>query len=330
LKRTARVVAVLIIIGTLASLGREVAVAAEVEHDKESLIKGRPDQQQTAMANLAKGDKKAAVALCDVIENEKDTGAKSRAAYALEANLKNPANQDDDTLSRLEQMVSSPDQQVVRLSASSIMQFKKNPRARTILRKLAKEHPDQQVRANALGAFMVNIDGDRSEIPFVESFLNDKAEYVRVWAAGYLGTLGDKKGLELCRDVLSREPKDDKVRALQMRAAIAAGRIGDPSLIPVLRKVGGSNEYGIAKSEALTAIKDIELQAAPSETEKIAYMKDAIGRVESARWAAQHLMADGSAEAVELLKATAADKSSAGKYEAQRAVAAIEARQAPK
>jgi HEAT repeat protein len=309
---------------SLSGVVRLSAATVDVEREKETLIKGRPDEQQRAMANLAKGDNKATAVLCDVIENEKDATAKARAATALDENLKTATNRNEETLTRLERMTQSSDEKVVRLSASSVMHFKDSSRARKILRTLAKEHPDQQVRAHALGAFMVNIDGDKSEIPFVESFLQDKSEYVRVWAAGYLGALGSKSGLALCRDVLSREPLDDKIRALQMRAAIAAGRIGDPSLIPALKKVGASQDYGIAKWEALVAIKAIELKATSDKTERMQYLKTALSQTVYAQWAVQQLMAQGDSDALEILRWAAKSKGLAGMYEAQRAVAVME------
>ena len=298
------------------------AARVDVQKEKEFLVKGYPPEQNAAMVKLVGAGKEGAVALCDVLETEKDAGAKSRAAEALQENLKN-GSVDDAMMDRLERMTQSTG--IAGLSSMAVMQLKGNTRARAILRKAAQKQQNDQVRAQILGALMVNIDGDKSEAPFVAEFLKDKSENVQVSAAGYLGALGDPQGAAMCKAILERKPTDDATRMLQMRAAIAAGRIGDPKLIPVLQKVASSKDYGLAQWQARTAVKDIELKGLASASEKLEYLKKALAANGSARWAVQQLMAMGTPNAHDILKWAAKEKNLAGAEEADQALAAIEA-----
>lgn len=76
-----------------------------------------------------------------------------------------------------------------------------------------------------------------------------------------MGYLGDKSGAALCKEILEREP-NLKISTLQMRAAIAAGSIGDPELLPILRKIVAEKKYGTVRFDALTSINDIECKVA--------------------------------------------------------------------
>lgn len=300
------------------------AETIDVEKEKGLLITGRSSEQQDAMRALSGGGAEAARALCNVIESEKDPAAKARAGSALQANLRNPANQDADVLSCLERLASGKNGQEAGLAATAAMQFKGNSRAREILRNATKSQVNEQRRAQILGAFVANIQGDKAELPFVRSFLEDKSEYVRVNAAGYLGSLGDKTGLKLCETILNREPSDDATRMLQMRAAIAAGRIGDQTLVPVLRRVASSKDYGLAQWQARLAIRDIELKALTDKGARLQYLKAALAQHDDARWAVQNLMAIGDSDAIGVLTEAAHDKKLAGSQEADRALAVLQ------
>src|SRR5262249_41361811 len=153
---------------------------------------------------------------------------------------------------------------------------------------------------------------DPKEKDFVKGFLRDDSDYVRVWAAGFLGLMGDSSGLPICESVLARNPIDDKIRALQMRAAIAAGRIGDPHSLKILRIVGDSEDYGLAKYEAWNAIREIEFKNAGSQDSQIKYLQTALADPRATQWAARRLGALKTPAALEVLKQSASGASSPG------------------
>ena len=192
--------------------GISQAASVDIHKEKELLIKGYPNEQRAAMVKLVGAGKEGTIALCDVLEAERDAGAKSRAATALQENIKRRGAVDDETLGRLERMTQNPDGQAAGLSAMAVMQLRGNVRARSILRRAAQKQESDQIRAQILGALVANVDGDKSEVPFVAGFLKDKSEYVQVSAAGYPGALGDKRGTALCKAILERRPSDDATR----------------------------------------------------------------------------------------------------------------------
>lgn len=295
---------------------------SDMQKKRERLIRGRPDEQQAAMVELAHGGKESVGVLCDILKNEPDPAVRSRAASTLHENLLNPNNRDDSTLSRVESVARHEDGDVAGLSSMALSQFKGHRRARAILKDVAKAQRNEHIRAQVLSAFAANIDGDRSELPFLSEFLNDKSEYVSVSAAGFLGMLGDKRGLRLCREILERRPTDEAM-LLQRQAAVAAGRIGDPSLIPLLSKIGSSNEYGLTQWHARIAIREIEYQQEKAKGTGADYLKGSFGSQESSKWAVKKLLAIKGPQAVEILEWAAGQKELAGSAAAARALIGI-------
>lgn len=292
---------------------------------KEDLIGGRPAEQQRAMVELAaRGPVRL---MTDIIAGAKDKSAKERAATALEQHLKNSGNRSLENLSALEPLMDSDDPSTVEAAARGIMHYKKNARARAAIKKSIGNAKSDQTKMKLLGGLMVNIDGDKTEANFLRHFLSDKSENVKVIAAGYIGALGRKDGLSICRDALEKSPKDDSVRGLQMIAAIAAGRIGDSSLLPVLRRVAQDDRYGPAQWEAMLAIKEIELANVGGASEKLEYLKTALSEKYYARWSINRLVADRSAESIELLKWAAQEKKLVGAPEARNALSALASEQ---
>jgi len=307
--------------GTLACAEQNIKM--DMQAEKEKLIKGSPFEQKEAMDRLRDNGEKAVSPLCDVIENEKSYAAKRRAAVVLEEVFRSSTTQTEEALSALEHVTKNPDTRVANIGAMAVMSFKGNMRARRILKELIPKQTNEQLRARIIGALMVNIDGDKGEIPFLSSFMSDKSEYVHASVAGYLGRLGDKRGLEFCKEVLERKPVDDKMRMLQMQAAIAAGEIGDIQLLPALKKVMASTDYGLAQSRARWAVKEIELKYISEMPKKLQYLKATLGERENVRWAVQQLIKMNTPEAIEVLKWAANEKNLVGAQEARQALAAI-------
>lgn len=300
-------------------LATSSASALNEKQLREDLVGGRPVEQQRAMVELAHGGKESVGVLCDILKNEPDPAVRSRAASTLNETLLNPSNRDDTTLSRVESVARHEDGDVAGLSSMALSQFKGNRRARAILKDVAKAQRNEYIRAQVLSAFAANIDGDRSELPFLSEFLNDNSEYVAVSAAGFVGFLGDKRGLKLCREILARRPTDATM-LLQRQAAIAAGRIGDPSLIPLLSKIGSSNEYGLTQWHARIAIREIEYQLEKAKGTGKNYLKGSFGSQESSKWAVKKLLAIKGPQAVEILEWAAGQKELVGSAAATRAL----------
>jgi len=294
-----------------------------MQTEKEKLVKGSQTEQRAAMGRLRNNGKIAIPTLCDVIEKENDYSAKRRAATVLDEVLKSSDAMNEETLSMLERVTKSSDTGISNLGAMAVMHFKGNMRARKILKEAIPTQTKEQLRAQIIEAFMVNIDGDRREIPFITTLMEDKSEYVRVSVAGYLGSLGDVKGLALCNEVLRRKPTDNQTKILQMRAAIAAGRIGDPSIIPILKIIASSSDYGLAQSQARFAIKDIELKHNTKKSGQLEYLKTALSQNENVRWAVQQLVIMNDPESLEILKWAANKKELAGSKEASQTLKAL-------
>lgn len=317
---------VLWLVGGLLSIAAPVASygKSSVKELTDSLVSGKPHDQLSAMDELAKSGQPAVNALCDVVENAGDYNAKERAARTLEKSLSNPSNRNPETLERLGRMLGNRERKVVEASARAVMQYKGNSRARELLKRASLKSKDDDTTTTLLGAVMNSADGDKSEIPFFESFLKHDSRSVRIWAAGYLGALGSRAGLDECRQILSQPPATDKIQTLQMRAAIAAGRIGDPSLIPVLERVGSSEEYGIAAKPARAAIREIRLAQLSTPAQRIEFLRAALSKDDSANWAAAQLIAIKGPDAIAALEWASQHLSGSGRNEAERALTVLQ------
>lgn len=300
--------------------GRERASTKELVYALES---GPLQEQLLAMEELAKGGQAAVIALCDVVEHNNDSNAKERAAQTLGKALGNQSNRGQETLGRLERMLANRERKVVESAGKALMHFKKNSRARELLRRAAQDADDSDTKVTLLGAVLTAADGDKSEIPFFTGFLKDDSGMVRLWAAGYLGALGSRGGLDECRMVLSKVPTSDAIRTMQMRAAVAAGRIGDPVLIPQLERVGSSQDYGIAAKAARTAIQEIRLGELKSSPERLDFLRNALKDDDSRKWGISHLMAVGDAGSIGALEWAAENVSESGRHEARRALTVL-------
>lgn len=281
----------LIAVGLLVIAPRPIYAGESVDITKEKsrLIHGHPAEQQAAIMKLANSGESGSEALADIVENEKDPMAKARAGRALQEAALKPENRSKKFFQRLKRLSENENSTVSEQGLIAVMNLKRDPEARKLIKESAKSRRDPQLRAKALGMLLVNTERDKSEVPFLAEFLNDPSEYVRVWAAGYLGELGDARALPFINEVLQRKPQDDKGRALIMRAAIAAGRIGDSSSLPYLAVIGKSESYGIAQWDALLAIKDIELKHKSTDNDRIQYLDAALNEPTYCRWAALKL-----------------------------------------
>lgn len=275
--------------------------------ERELLIHGHPAEQQEALAKLANAGENGSVVLADIIENEKDPMAKARAGRALQEAATKSENKNKQFFQRLKRLAQNQNNEVSEHGLMAVMNLKGDPEARKLIKESAKSRRDPQLRAQVLGMLLVNTERDKAEIPFLAEFLNDPSDYVRVWAAGYLGELGDIRGLSIINGVLQREPKDDKTKALIMRAAIAAGRIGDSSSLPLLQTIGKSESYGIAQWDALLATKEIELKKT-ADADRIRYLDAALNQSTYCGWAASKLFQMGGVQAEEVLRRAARSK----------------------
>jgi hypothetical protein len=191
----------------------------------DALIRGTPVEQQVAMQELSSAGPEAPQVLAEAVLATPDRMARTRVATVLEANLKKRKNRTEENLKVLLPLLDSEDPSIVEAISRGVMQYKKHTETKAALKRAVGRARSDQSKVYLLGAFLVSNDGDKAEANYVRGFLADNSEKVRVWSAGYLGTLGGKEGLDICTKVLSRKPEDDATRGLQMRAAIAAGRI---------------------------------------------------------------------------------------------------------
>ena len=164
-----------------------------IDTEKSRLIKGHPAEQQAAIIRLANAGEAGADALVDIIENEKDGMAKARAGRSLQEAAKRPENRNKRFFQKVKRLADNQNASVSERGLLTAMNMKSDPEARKLLRELAKSKTDPQLRAKTLGMLLVNTERDKAEVPFLAEFLNDPSEYVRVWAAGYLGELGDRR-----------------------------------------------------------------------------------------------------------------------------------------
>lgn len=295
----------------------------DAESDAKKLEARVPAEERlAAMRNLLAAGRQSVPTLCDVIESAKEPFTKQAAATILQDILRLPENRDDQTLSRLTTMLSSKDRFLAHLGPNLLMQYKGNQQAKGALIKAIQKETNERRREELFEALAYNLSEDKSAIPLLAGFLDDRSEYVRIAAAGALGKLGDKRGLKLCRDILSREPSSKQTRLLQIRAIAAARNIGNPALIPTLQKFSSSAK-GLDQTRARWAIKDIELGAIADKDKQFEYLKEAMGNRDTARWAMKHLLAFKDPAASSILREATQSNDPTVRKEANWALAAL-------
>lgn len=296
---------------------RSLSLAAEQAELRNALTSGRPHDRDAAMKGLLEKGPGAVPALVEVLKTASDDDAKARAGRLLTVLMSNRANRDQAMLDSFEELALSKDQSANDAGINAISAFKHDRRARKMLEGVASRHKDEYARGTALGALLVNSERDKSIIPFMTSSLTDPSEFVQVQAAGYLGMLGNKRGLPGCLSILGRVPSDDKTRGLQMRAAISLGLIGDPTALPILRTVADSAAYGPASWDAKIAIKEIELHQIPARKDQLQYLKISLASRLYSQWAANKLKEIGGADSISILRVAARDSRNPGSEEAR-------------
>lgn len=315
-----RLALMLIMLSPLVHAGEVIDVAKE----RELLIHGHPAEQQEAIAKLANAGESGSAVLADIIENEKDPMAKARAGLALQEAATKSENRTEKFFLRLKRLAENQNAEVSKHGLTAVVNLKGNLAARKLIKASAKARREPELRVQVLGMLIVITDQDKAEIPFLASFLNDPSDYVRVWTAGYLGELGDTRGLPLINRVLQREPKDDTARALIMSATISAGRIGDSSSLPFLQAIAESRPHGIARRGARLASIEIELKQRKTDEERFQYLDEALNQSNNFRWAASKLSQIGGARAKEILHRAALSKKHVVSTEAARALESMD------
>jgi len=248
-----------------------------------------PEQRHAAMRELIEAGKAAAPALCGLIESADRPFVKHTAAATLREILRHPENRDEALLPRLEAMVLSKDPALSAVGPTVAMEYRGSRRARDILKKAAKRQSEERLRAGLMDALAYNMRDEKSDIPFLAEFLKDRSDFVRIAAAEALGKLGDKSGAKLCEEILNRKPSNEMVKLLQLRAAAAAYSIREPELIPALKRIASSHEHGKASSVATRAIEETEFSNIDDKEKKLQYLKDALARNDTFRWALMRL-----------------------------------------
>jgi HEAT repeat protein len=305
---------------------------ASCEPSVSGLSSNDPQTQIAAIIDSVKAGRASVPALCDLIETSPDALAKRRAAMALAKITADKSNHVPSVYQAVERLTHNPNPLITRLAIAPLMNFKGHSEAIIRLRQIARQTSHSEVRVQALGALVFCSNNDPSEGLFLESFLDDASEYVRIQVAGFLGIVGNKKGLPLCRDVLSREPANDQVRGLQMRAAISAGHIGDQSLLPALQKLASSSEYGLAQGHARTAILQINLAEKKTSREQIEFLLSNLRDASVSRWCIQKLveLAENDPRALTALEGVAKDHEHTSADDAAQAIRAYRERNARK
>lgn len=314
---------ILITISSLVHAGELIDTAKE----RELLIHGHPAEQQAAMMRLANSGESGFSILADIIENEKDSTAQGRAGLALQEAATRPENKTNtDFFKRAKRLAENENPNISYHGLQAVAKMKQFPEARKLIKQAAKSRREPKLRALVLGLLLANSENDKAEASFFAEYLKDPSEYVRVWAAGFLGVLGDARALQFINEVLRREPKNTETRFLIMRAAIAAGCIGDSSSLPLLRIIGESANYGIAQEDARQAMKEIEIKNLPTIGDRIKYLETTLYEPAYSRWAAFKLSEFGGADAIAVLQRGAKSKDSAISTESIRTLMAMGAK----
>lgn len=290
----------------------------------ELLIHGHPFEQQAAMMRLANSGESGSSTLADIVESGKDSEAQGRAGMALQEAATKPENNTSTVFfKRLKRLAENEDASISYHGLAAVANMKQHPGARQVIKNAARSRREPKMRAQILGLLLVNSENDKAEVPFFAEFLKDPSEYVRVWAAGFLGELGDARALKFINEVLRREPKNSEAKFLIMRAAIAAGSIGDPSSLPLLKIIGEKAPYGIAQDDARQATKEIEIKRLPTIGDRIKYLEATLHEPAYCRWAAFKLSRIGGADAIAVLQRSARSKDSAISSESIRTLMAM-------
>lgn len=298
----------------------------DLKKDRDSFLTGGDAEQQAAMSNLAQGGKDSVALLCEVIEKSKDRMRSSRAAHTLARLLEAPENRSEAGMDALERLAKSGDEPTLQATASALMHFKNDARARKALKQMVSRVGNPEIRAQVLSAFVFNIDKDKAESAYVEGFLNDKSEDVRVSAAGLLGLLGSQKGASLVSSALARPLSSGQPGALHWRAAIAAGQIGGSQFLPRLKAMEGDPQFRSFRSEIRDAIDSIEHENLGNQSAKDRQLASWLRDRRHGKWAANKLRTrakSGDKSAEKILKDGASDKSNTVSEHALQALATL-------
>lgn len=306
------VMKLLMAIGLQLLLG-SFAYSADIHSLTNDLVQGSAQEQQDSMSELGKGGPSAVQAMLSIVEGENSREAHRRAGLVLEALFRDSSNRSEESLARLSRLTQHSDSKRVEIALTKLMMFKANSTALQSLKYLATTHKNKTIRAKAFGAIMVQTGRDKRETAFFEeAFEQEGTPYVKAWIAGYLGSLGSKKGMSFCQEVL-RDPGSDL--SVKVRAAIAAGKIADSSLIPALQSIQDAS--GPEGLEARMALKNIELVGLKDTDKKIAFLDRLSDDPIYSRWALNSLADMGDVRAAAQLQAISADSSRSGSAEAK-------------
>lgn len=299
------------------------ARAANWSETKRQLIAGSPVEQQEAMAKFQKGDRTAVPILIEILKEEKDPMAKARAGGSLGHLLKSPINRHSGDITVLGELVDSTDRHVAEAGLAALANFKGDDRAKRHIRRAITEKKDDSVRGVAIGWLSVASGNDGTETEFIKGLLKDKSDFVRVRAAYSLGKAGRIDGTSVVLEILKRPPSRTERRIIA-EAASAAGVIGDRSAIPMLEKIAKSKkEYGVAKFDAMTALKAIELKGIAARSEKINFLTGLLGHPSYQRWATGELLGLPGPDTTAAVQAIADDASNEGRTQAARILKAL-------
>lgn len=289
-----------------------LAFVAEVrsqqfEKERAEIISEDQYKQPKALGRLAKAGKPAIPTLLQIIAlkdfPKKDYGSKMRVVGTLQTILHEPANRSKSTLDELGRMLESGVANVADGALSCIAEFKGDPEARKILTSFVTGHAHPKLRGAAIGTLVIFTDHDKSLIPLLRESLRDPSDFLKMRAAGALGVLGNKDGLASCQEILRRKPGDSASNFSIKQAAEAAEHIGDPSALPLLKKVAEGEEYSVARDAAYMAIGKIELSLISDDAGKLRYIRNSLKNEAYARWGLfqlRQLIKDDSAHAREL------------------------------
>lgn len=284
----------------------------------QGLTSKRLQEQRTAHEKLVRIGEPAIPALLEVMEGNKKWESRERASRAVTQIIKRSGARSEAVLERLGKLAHNPDYFVASPAISCIVAYQGDARAAEILEHVARTSSNAQARTRVLGTLMVVTGNSPSLRPLLRHMLSDPDAEVRARAAGDLGTLGDISGLGVCRQILQMEPVDVRAELLVRAASIAAGRIGDPSLIPLLEKITKDTTGRYDRKAAYNALAEIRVKTLTSDAERIAFLAQCLGDMPNIRWAALKLKKMGTPEALGALQRIAKDADHPGKEEALR------------